>query len=319
MAGGDAAAAAGTPGGQSSLPTQEVALATLHPNPRQPRTVFDEAALAELADSVKTNGLLQPILVRPRASGGYEIVAGERRYRAAIKAGLLRVPVVVRNLSDEEALALALVENLVRADIGPMETARALRRLMDDFGWTQDEAAKRIGKSRPAVANVLRLLALPTPIQESVERGELSEGHARALLMGDDRDRQKRVWQMVRDKGLSVREVERLMKQEPAASTNAAAVRAATTVRLPPDLEAVEERLRRALGTRIKLTGSAQQGRIEVAYFSADELDGLIQRIEGQAGREEEAAASSPAPKRGSGRIQGLLSSALPPPPPRST
>lgn len=257
--------------------------------------------------------------MRPRASGGYEIVAGERRYRAAIKAGLSRVPVVVRNLSDEESLALALVENLVRADIGPMETARALRRLMDDFGWTQDEAAKRIGKSRPAVANVLRLLALPAPIQESVERGEISEGHARALLMGDDRDRQKRVWQMVRDKGLSVREVERLMKREPAASTNTAAVRAATSVRLPPDLEAVEERLRRALGTRIKLTGNAQQGRIEIAYFSADELDGLIQRIEGPEGQEE-SAPSPPAPKRGSGRIQGLLSSALPPPPPpRST
>ena len=298
------------------MSSEEVPLGTLHPNPRQPRTNFDEAALAELAESVKTNGVLQPLLVRPRASGGHEIVAGERRYRAAIKAGLARVPVVIRNLSDDEALGLALVENLVREDIGPLETARALRRLIDDFGWTQEEAARRVGKSRSAVANVLRLLQLPTPIQESLERTEITEGHARALMMGSDAPRQRRVWQMIRDRGLSVREVERLMKSEPAASTNAALVRVSSLAgRLPSDLEAIEERLRRALGTKVKLAGSARQGKIEIAYYSEEELDGLIQRIEGGATAgpdSEEPAPASPSPKRGSGRIQGLLSSPRP-------
>jgi ParB/RepB/Spo0J family partition protein len=149
-------------GGTPPVPTQEVALAEISPNPRQPRTHFDDAALAELADSIKTNGLLQPILVRPRAAGGYEIVAGERRYRAATRAGLVRVPVVIRDLTDDEALALALVENLVREDISPLETARALRRLMNDFGWTQDEAARRVGQ-KPARCRQRAAPAEPAP------------------------------------------------------------------------------------------------------------------------------------------------------------
>ena len=311
--GGDAAAAAGA--NPSDEPAAEVALTALHPNPRQPRTHFDDAALSELADSIRTNGLLQPILVRPRPTGGFEIVAGERRYRAAARAGLGRVPVVIRSLTDAEALALALVENLIREDIGPMETARALRRLMDDFGWTQEEAARRVGKSRSAVANVLRLLDLPLDLQESVERGEITEGHARALLMGKDRQRQRRVWQMIRDRGLSVREAERLMKNEPAASTNAAALRAgAAHARPDADLQNLTDRLRRALGTKVTLVGSEQQGRIEIAYYSAEELDGLIQRIEGGGAGPAPEPEGTPAapphrPRAGSDPIRGLLSS----------
>jgi ParB family transcriptional regulator, chromosome partitioning protein len=201
-------------------PGQEVPISSLHPNPRQPRKRFDEAALEELAGSVATNGILQPILVRPRPIGGYEIVAGERRYRAAIKVGLKQVPVVIRQLTDEETLALALIENLVRADLSPIETARAFQRLMEDYNWTQEEMGKRVGKSRSAVANALRLLRLPSAIQTGLETGEITEGHARALI-GDDEDRlspefgirQLAFYERVRAEGLSVREVERLMRE----------------------------------------------------------------------------------------------------------
>jgi len=320
--GGDAPLKNGTAqqtGGDGGAGPLEVAVGLLHPNPKQPRTRFDEAALAELADSIADNGILQPILVRPRAgtsstTSGYEIVAGERRYRAALKAGLTRVPVVVRQLTDEETLALALIENLIREDIGPLESARAFQRLMDDFGWTQEEMGKRVGKSRPTISNALRLLLLPPEIQESLERGQISEGHAR-ILVGDGAHRnspefrahQNRVFRLAVDRQLSVREVEALIR-EGAAQAAAASVGANNTVSretkgasgkrgagnrggggAADDAEAatlseaewrdIEDRLRTALGTQVKLTGAAGRGRIEVEFFSADELDGLLTRL----------------------------------------
>jgi ParB family transcriptional regulator, chromosome partitioning protein len=286
-------------------PGQEIPVALVHPNPRQPRTRFDDTALEELAESVRENGILQPLLVRPRPAGGYEIVAGERRYRAALKAGLRHVPVVVRQLTDDETLALALIENLIREDIGPLETARAFQRLMEDFGWTQEEMGRRVGKSRSAVANALRLLKLPDPIQLSLEQGELTEGHARALL-GDDREnqqpqfreRQARIWRQTIEKRLSVREVERLMGAARSTASGAAAVRSASSPAaetstpsmpsgtvIPKDhladaeVIAIEDRLRSALGTRVRLNGSLDRGRIEIEFFSAEELDGLLTRL----------------------------------------
>ena len=267
---------------------QETPIASLHPNPRQPRTHFDETALAELTDSIRANGILQPILVRPRPTGGYEIVAGERRYRAALKAGLKSVPVVVRNLSDEETLALALIENLIRADISPLETARAFARLMDDFGWTQEEMGRRVGKSRPAVSNSLRLLHLPSVMQKSLENGEITEGHARALC-GEDKERdekgfreyQMRVWRAASEKALSVREVERLMKARKTGNSAFPDVSHETlNGASEPDFRALEDRLRGALGTRVKLSGSEKRGKIEIEYFSPDELDGLLSKFE---------------------------------------
>lgn len=350
--GGDAAA-----GGSSSAdlgPGQELPIAKLHPNPRQPRTHFDETALAELAASIKDNGILQPILVRPRTAGGYEIVAGERRYRAALRAGLKQVPVVVRQLTDEETLALALIENLIREDIGPMETARAFQRLMEDFGWTQEEMGRRVGKSRSSVANTLRLLSLPEPIQESLEMGQLSEGHVR-MLIGDERQRQSlgfrerqlAVWKQIVLKNLSVREVERLMKAERSealgdsnGSASVLTYSANSGVEGPrgqsqgkgapadaADLRALEDRLRTALGTQVRLSGSESRGRVEIEFFSAEELDGLLSRLEGQgtssahSSVSRETPTSEPVapltpptqrqvpPKSSSGRIQGLLSS----------
>jgi ParB family transcriptional regulator, chromosome partitioning protein len=281
-------------------PGQEVPVALVHPNPRQPRTRFDETALNELADSVKENGIIQPLLVRPRTAGGYEIVAGERRYRAALKVGLRHVPVVVRQLSDDETLALALIENLIREDIGPLETARAFQRLMEDFGWTQEEMGKRVGKSRSAVANSLRLLKLPDAIQLSLEQGELSEGHARALL-GDDREngqstfreRQTRIWRQTVEKKLSVRDVERMMSAartiNPPKSGDFSEANRGASPSLPnePPLSllstsetiSIEDRLRSALGTRVRLQGTLDRGKIEIDFFSAEELDGLLMRL----------------------------------------
>jgi ParB family transcriptional regulator, chromosome partitioning protein len=298
-------------------PGQEIPVALVHPNPRQPRTRFDDAALNELTDSVKENGILQPLLVRPRPAGGYEIVAGERRYRAALKAGLRHVPVVVRQLSDDETLALALIENLIREDIGPLETARAFQRLMEDFGWTQEEMGRRVGKSRSAVANALRLLKLPDAIQLSLEQGELTEGHARALL-GDDREnhlpgfreRQSRIWLQTIEKHLSVREVERMMsaaRTVSAPESRSAESRTAETRTtesrtaipssdIPPPIStpnmilpkdhlehteviAIEDRLRTTLETRVRLNGTLKGGRIEIEYFSSDQLDALLTRL----------------------------------------
>ncbi len=300
---------AGTIGAGKQPIGEEVPLTLLHPNPNQPRTHFDPAALAELSASIKQNGVLQPILVRPRPAPlpGYEIVAGERRYRAARDAGLTKVPVVVKDLSDEETLAVALIENLIRQDIGPLETARAYSRLMSEFGWTQEEMGKRVGKSRVSVANHLRLLKLPPEIQESVERGELSEGHARGLLGGEGaetdgdvfRARQKSVFDRTIEEKLTVRDVERMMRMEgekgvesSGQGTGISPAPKAVSGTVPnslfptpspnPDHVALEDRLRGAFGTKVRVhfdgTGGGT-GKIELGFFSADELDGLIEKL----------------------------------------
>lgn len=280
-------------------PGQEVPIATIHPNPRQPRTRFNEASLNELIESVRVNGILQPLLVRPRTAGGYEIVAGERRFRAALRVGLKHIPVVLRSLSDEDTLALGLIENLIREDLGPLEAARAFHRLMEDFAWTQEEMGKRVGKSRSAVANALRLLRLPPTIQEALEQSELSEGHARALI-GEDkqsqepifRERQLRVFRQIREKALTVRDVERMMREEKSALSKANGTIAPTRDGVAPrparsaviadeiELAAVEDRFRSALGTRVRVNGSAERGRVEIDYFSGEELEGLLLRLE---------------------------------------
>lgn len=268
-------------------PATELPIARVQPNPGQPRTRFDEAALEELASSIRANGILQPLLVRPRPGGAYEIVAGERRYRAALRAGLTTVPAVVRDLSDDETLALALIENLIREDIGPLEAARAYRRLMDEFAWTQEEMGRRVGKSRPAIANSLRLLELPDEIQQGLEEGKLTEGHARALL-GDRRHRedpsfaprQLALYREALARHWTVRDVERRMAAAPASAAPADPRPAPAA---SADWGALEERLRRALGARVRLAGTASRGRIEVEFYSAEELDSLLTRIEGAA------------------------------------
>ncbi len=242
----------------------------------QPRRNFDDAQLDELAASIKEQGVIQPLVVVERG-GGYELVAGERRLRAAVRAGLEKVPVVVRESLDEGGmLELALVENLQREDLAPLERARAYERLIESHGHTQEQVAKRVGKSRVAVANAVRLLALPQVAQDALDQGLMTEGHARALLgLRTAREQIEAMRKVVR-RNLSVRETEELVKGAAQARGNGAIKGAGK--RAPTDLE---ERLTRSLGTKVRLRGSQAKGRIVIEFYSSDELGRLAERLGG--------------------------------------
>ena len=245
----------------------------LRASPLQPRRRFDEAELAALADSIREKGVLQPLLVRP-ADGiaGYEIVAGERRWRAGQLAGLHELPVVVRKLSDRETLELALIENIQRTDLSPLEEAQAFRRLVDEFGHTQEELATAVGKSRSHVANLLRLLALPAAVQALVQDGSLSAGHARALLGTPEPERLAR---LVVENGLSVRETEELARGA-AARPRQTRPRSAA---LDPNIKELQERLTLQLGLEVGIRTGRQGGSVTIRFHDLDQLDGLIRRI----------------------------------------
>jgi ParB family chromosome partitioning protein len=250
---------------------RELPVASIVPSPFQPRRDFVDEPLDQLVSSIKQNGVLQPLVVR-RSGGGYELIAGERRWRAAQRAGLERVPVVVRQASDREALELALVENLQREDLNPLDEAAAYRRLMEEFRLTQEAVAERVSKSRSAVANSLRLLALPDAVKDEIRAGRLSGGHARAIAGGGDAATQERLAREVVERRLNVRETEKLARR---GQRDGHAARPADA-----DRDAVEERLRRALGTKVRLKARAAGGGvIEIEYFSLDELQGLLARL----------------------------------------
>ena len=249
---------------------RELPVESLVPNPQQPRKSFDVRALEELAVSIRTSGLLQPLVVRPRGSQ-YEILVGERRWRAAQQAGLTRVPVIVREASDAEALELGLVENLLREDLNPVEAAQAYQRLLAEFGWTQEELAQRLGKDRSSIANALRLLRLPEPIQEDLRTGRLTMGHARALLGLPSAAAQLRLRERILAQDWSVRATE--------AGVQARRPGRPKIRRRAPDIEAVEEELRMALGTRVRIVGTLLRGRIELPYTSASELERIHGRL----------------------------------------
>jgi ParB family chromosome partitioning protein len=249
---------------------RELPVESLVPNPQQPRKSFDARALEELAISIRTSGLLQPLVVRPRGSQ-YEILVGERRWRAAQQAGLTRVPVIVREASDAEALELGLVENLLREDLNPVEAAQAYQRLLAEFGWTQEELAQRLGKDRSSIANALRLLRLPEPIQEDLRTGRLTMGHARALLGLPSAAAQLRLRERILSQDWSVRATE--------AGVQARRPGRPKVRRRAPDIEAVEEELRMALGTRVRIVGNLLRGRIELPYTSASELERIHGRL----------------------------------------
>lgn len=255
----------------------EIALDRIVANPHQPRIRVDDAALATLTASIREHGVIQPILVTETIDG-YRLVAGERRVRAARLAGLDRIPAVVRQLADRDQLELALVENLQREDLDPIEAARAYRQLIDEFDFSQEDLAGRVGRARSTVANTLRLLDLHPAVQAAVANGEISEGHARALG-GLASDAQARVLPTVMSQELSVRQTEELVRRlrepRPAAATSAAE-------RTPdPDLERVEEDLRRALGTKVSLARTRRGGRIVIEYYSDDDLGRLYDRLIG--------------------------------------
>ena len=257
----------------------DIPLASIRPNPDQPRRRFGEAEMATLVASIREHGVLQPVLVAETLDG-YQLIAGERRVRAAQAAGLDRIPAVIRVLDDRSRLELALVENLQREDLDPIEAARGFRRLIDDFGFTHEDIAERVGRARSTVANTLRLLDLAAVVQLAIGDGRISEGHGRALG-GLSPDHQEHVLGAVIDQELSVRQTEELVRRlrEPKVAAPEADSAAAETG--DPDLERIEEDLRRSLGTKVSLARSRRGGRIVIEYYSDEELGRLYDRLTG--------------------------------------
>ena len=256
--------------------TTEIPIDRIQPNPRQPRVRMDAEQLDELAASIREHGVLQPILVTETLDG-YQLVAGERRFRASKQAGLERIPAVIRQLADRDQLELALVENLQRADLGPMEEAHAFRALADEFGLTHETIAQRVGRAKSTITNTLRLLELDPEVQAAIADGRLTEGHARAIG-GLPPSQQAHVARTVVDQGFSVRQTEELVRRlrEPRTTAAAAPQRAPD-----PDLERVEEDLRRRLGTKVTLARSRKGGRIIIEFYSDEELGQLYDRLIG--------------------------------------
>ncbi len=253
----------------------EVPLASITPNPRQPRSPIRDQDLVELAASIEEHGIIQPLVVTS-VLDGYQLIAGERRWRAARLAGLSTVPVLVKDVAPGEMLELALVENLQRADLNPLEEAMAYRQLTEEFGLTQEQVARRVGKSRVAVSNTLRLLKAARPVQEALLAGKISEGHARALLGLERAEAQEAALKAVLRRGLNVRQTEELVRrllglreeQRPAHAPS-------------PETRALESRFREALGTKVSLTRSGEGGRIVIYFYSEEELNALYERIVG--------------------------------------
>ncbi len=258
---------------ESEQAPTEVSVQDIVPSLRQPRTVFDEQALQELAASIRVHGVLQPLAVRQQPNGKYELIAGERRFRAAKMAGLRAVPIVVREADNREALELALVENIQREDITPMECARAYRRLMDEFGLTQELVAEKVGKGRTAVANSVRLLKLPKRVQEGLESGALSEGHARALLSLPNEAQIMAVYDQIVRRGLTVRDVERISQESTARKSKSAGK--PRTARSVEDAS-LEEALSTRLGSPVRLSRTPEGGQINVTFYSDDDLQRIL-------------------------------------------
>jgi len=249
-------------------------LEALKPSPYQPR--LKKEGLEELAESIREKGVLQPLLVREITPGLYEIVAGERRFQAARLAGLEKIPVIVKDLSPQEALELALIENLQREDLNPIEEARGYQRLMQEFGLTQEEVAQRVGKSRAAVANTLRLLRLPEDIQEDLLEERISAGHARALLALEDENLMRRVRDEIVKRGLSVRQTEALVKKLKEGGKEA---------RKPPpdpDLLALEREFAEIIGTKVRFTWRGRKGKLTIEFYSPEQVEAFLARLRGE-------------------------------------
>ena len=259
----------------SDDPKTQVDIDKISPSPFQPRRAFDEIKLQELAMSIRSQGIIQPLVVRPKGER-FELIAGERRWRAAVKAGLSTVPVVVRQASDRDALQLALIENLQREDLNPIEEATGYRRLQDEFTWSQEEVAEKVGKSRPAVTNALRLLSLPSEVQQEVASGNLPAGQARALLGLQSEAVIITAYREVLARALSTRETEKLVR-----NLKLGRRRRRESPAVDPDLSSLVEELQRALGTKIRVLPKARsnKGKIEIEYYSLPDLERIIGTI----------------------------------------
>lgn len=261
------------PVGEETAGVLEVPVDEIRPNPHQPRMLIRDDELVELALSIQTHGVLQPLIV-VREGDGYQLVAGERRWRAARLAGLTTVPVIVKDLAPQQTLELALVENLQRKDLNPLEEAAAYRQLIEEFGLTHEEVAQRVGRSRVAVTNTLRLLKATDAVKEALLNGRIGEGHARALLALEDPQAQAAALRIVLRQGLTVRQTEELVgrilqtrPQKPTARSTA------------PEVQALEDRFQQALGTRVRVRPGKKGGRIIIYYYSEEELEGLYERL----------------------------------------
>jgi ParB family chromosome partitioning protein len=257
---------------------REIDIDLIAPNPEQPRTRFTDAALEELAQSIRENGIIQPIVLR-RSGNSYEIVAGERRWRAAQRAGLRKVPAVIKNIEDDQTLELALIENIQRQELNAMEEARAYRRLIDTLNLTQEKLAERVGKDRVLIANHLRLLKLPDDIQRLVEEQKISAGHGRAILSVEDLSEQRRLAREIIEKTLSVREAERIAKR--LAGTGKKQQQPAVTPKIDANVSAAQDKLRRKLATQVRIMPDPKGlgGKIEIEYYSEKDLDRLYQAL----------------------------------------
>jgi ParB family transcriptional regulator, chromosome partitioning protein len=259
---------------------QLIALEHLVANSRQPRSKFDDESLLDLARSLQTVGLLQPILVRPRSDGRYEIIAGERRYRAARLAGMTEIPAILRRTAEEDVLAEALIENLHRADLNPLEEAAAYQQLLEDFGMTHEALAQKLARSRSAITNALRLLTLPASIQERLLSGALSAGHTRALLMLSDPGQQERLATRIVIEGLSVRATEELVRSVSVGPADGparlGALASAAKRRAASPYAEVEQRLADVLATAVRIKGTPRRGRVVIEYAGPEDLDRLI-------------------------------------------
>lgn len=261
--------------GISTLPIEKV-----RPNQNQPRKQFDDQALADLTESVRLHGVLQPINVRLMASGYYQIISGERRWRAAREAGLDEIPVVVLEADDRKAMEYGLIENLQREDLNPMEEAKGFQTLIHDYGMTQEEVARQVGKSRPAVANAVRLLALPPELMQYVEADILSAGHARAILGLSDPEEMKAVADKVAQRQLSVRQTEDLVKQLQKAAAQEMENTAASALRSDVDYSAIAAKeLADTLGRKVKITSGKRKGKLELEYYGVDDLNDLLEAL----------------------------------------
>lgn len=250
-------------------------LSDLEPNREQPRREFKEEALAELADSISRHGVLQPILVRPLLGGGYQIVAGERRWRAARMAGLTEVPAVIRELDESQVMELALIENLQREDLSPLEEAQGYEVLIETYGFTQEEVAETVGKSRPAVTNALRLMKLPKEIQDMLEEGSLSAGHARALLSLPE-EKALQLAKAAAEKGFSVREIEALAQKELKTETRPEEKKAERGKRKNPYFSEVELALNEHLRRKVSVSGTKKKGVLQIEFYGTEDLQELM-------------------------------------------
>lgn len=263
---------------EDSSSTVTLKISELQPNRQQPRKEFDEKSLAELADSISQHGILQPLLVRPLLDGGYQIVAGERRFRAARMAGLTEVPVVIRDLSDSETMQLALIENLQREDLSPVEEAMGYKKLMDSYSLSQEEIARVVGKSRPTIANSLRLLSLPDEVLKLISDGKLSAGHGKALLAFKNEYEMEKAAHLAAAEDISVRELERMAKRSNKSAEQEA--EKSKPERKMSYYSEVELALREHLGRKIKVSGSDKKGVLEIEFYGREDLTNIVKLLD---------------------------------------